>query len=168
MRISGAIGLFLLVYISSCNKVDTAVSDLPNCEDGLLNNGEREIDCGGPNCSPCSARMTARIDGGTWDLLGNNISSQINGNSILISGMDSLFRTISIIHSGSFSPGSYPLNNGLFSTPLKTYISNQGTVQITEWDSTERYISGYFAFKAFAAPGDSVEVTNGYFAFAPY
>ena len=26
----------------------------PSCDDGILNNGETEIDCGGPNCSPCA------------------------------------------------------------------------------------------------------------------
>ncbi len=25
----------------------------PTCDDGILNNGETEIDCGGPNCDPC-------------------------------------------------------------------------------------------------------------------
>lgn len=30
-------------------------SDLcpPSCTDGILNNGEAQVDCGGPNCSPC-------------------------------------------------------------------------------------------------------------------
>jgi hypothetical protein len=25
----------------------------PNCSDGILNNGETEVDCGGPDCGPC-------------------------------------------------------------------------------------------------------------------
>lgn len=25
------------------------------CNDGILNNGEEEVDCGGPNCAPCSS-----------------------------------------------------------------------------------------------------------------
>lgn len=168
MRIWGAIGLFLLTLHASCLKVDTAVSDLPNCEDGLLNNNEREIDCGGPNCSPCPARMTANIDGDPWRLMGTNLTSQINGNSIYISGMDTAFRSISLIHSGSFAPGNYPLANGLFSTPLQNYISNEGSIHITEWDTVERYISGYFSFKAYSGPTDSIMVTEGQFAFSPY
>ena len=28
------------------------------CSDGILNNGETEVDCGGPNCDPCSAPET--------------------------------------------------------------------------------------------------------------
>ena len=30
----------------------------PSCDDGLLNNGETEIDCGGPNCAPCPVLCT--------------------------------------------------------------------------------------------------------------
>lgn len=31
----------------------TAVDPEPTCDDGILNNGETEVDCGGPNCEPC-------------------------------------------------------------------------------------------------------------------
>ena len=168
MRFWGIIGLFLLTMHTACLKVDTAVSDLPNCEDGLLNNNEREIDCGGPNCSPCPARMTALVNGDAWKLTGANITSQINGSSIYLSGMDSAFRTISLIHSGSFAPGTYPLLNGLYSTPLQTFLANEGSLHITEWDTVERFISGYFSFKGFSGPTDSVLVTAGYFSFSPY
>jgi hypothetical protein len=168
MRIHLAILLFLSLAIEACNPIDTAISDLPNCEDGILNNGEREIDCGGLNCSPCAAHMTADVDGAPWELFGPNITSQINGNSIFISGMDSLFRSISLIHTGDFTPGSYPLAGGLFSTSNKTYTASSGSINISEWDTTERYISGNFSFKAFTGAGDSITVSNGYFSFAPY
>ncbi|MFM7055164.1 MAG: DUF6252 family protein [Bacteroidota bacterium] len=168
MRIHLAITLFLSLVFAGCNPIDTAISDLPNCEDGILNNGEREIDCGGKSCSPCAARMNADIDGSPWKLFGPNITSQINGNSIFISGMDSLFRSISLIHTGDFAPGSYPLSGGLFSNSANTYTASTGTINISEWDTTERYISGYFSFKAFTGSGDSVTVSNGNFSFAPY
>lgn len=32
--------------------------DPGTCSDGVLNNGEEAIDCGGPNCAPCAADMT--------------------------------------------------------------------------------------------------------------
>jgi DNA-binding beta-propeller fold protein YncE len=92
----------------------------------------------------------------------------VNGNNIFISGMDSISQTISIIHSGSFAPGSYPLGSALFSNLNKTYTSNIGSLHITEWDSTERFLSGFFSFKAFSGPSDSVMVTDGFFAFSPY
>lgn len=168
MRIHLAIILFLPLAFAGCNPIDTAISDLPNCEDGILNNGEREIDCGGKNCNPCAARMTAEIDGAAWRLFGPNITSQINGNSIFISGMDSLFRSISLIHTGDFTPGNYPLAGGLFSAGSYTYTASSGSINITVWDTTERYISGYFSFKAFSGSGDSVTISNGIFSFSPY
>jgi hypothetical protein len=73
-----------------------------------------------------------------------------------------------LIHTGDFTPGSYPLAGGLFSTSNKTYTAASGSINISEWDTTERYISGYFSFKAFTGTGDSVTVSNGYFSFAPY
>lgn len=168
MRIHLAITLFLSLAILGCNPIDTAISDLPNCEDGILNNGEREIDCGGLNCIPCIARMTADIDGSSWKLFGPNITSQINGNSIFISGTDSLFRSVSLIHTGDFTPGNYPLAGGLFASSNNTYTASSGSINISEWDTTERFIQGYFSFKAFAGSGDSVIISNGYFSFAPY
>lgn len=30
----------------------------PTCSDGILNNSETQVDCGGPNCSPCSGTIT--------------------------------------------------------------------------------------------------------------
>lgn len=168
MRIHLAITLILSLSAVGCNPIDTAVSDLPNCEDGILNNGERGIDCGGLNCSPCAAQMTADIDGSPWKLFGPSITSQINGNSIFISGMDSLFRSVSLIHTGDFSPGGYQLAGGLFATTSNTYTASSGSISISVWDTTERYVSGYFSFKAYAGSGDSVTVSNGYFSFSPY
>ena len=96
---------FSLVFVVySCNDTDTAVSTLPNCEDGILNNGEREVDCGGKSCLPCPAVMNATVEGTSWNLFGTTLTSQFNtsNNSMFISGSDSAFRTISLIHTGSF------------------------------------------------------------------
>jgi hypothetical protein len=160
--------LFLLQV--SCNQVDVAVSTLPNCEDGILNNGEREVDCGGSNCDPCPAQMDALIDGDSWSLFGPTVTSQLNttNNSIFISGTDSLFRSISLIHSGSFQPGTYNLSGGLYSTPSASFTTSNGSISISVWDTTERYIEGYFSFTAYGSGGDSVRITNGQFSFAPY
>jgi hypothetical protein len=160
----------LPIMICSCNGTDTAISTLPNCEDGILNNGEREIDCGGKSCQPCSAKMDALVDGAPWGLFGTTITSQLNmaNNSIFISGSDSLFRTISLIHSGSFSPGTYNLNGGLYTTPNSSFTTSTGSITISVWDTTERYVQGFFSFTAYGNNGDSVRISNGAFAFAPY
>ncbi len=36
------------------------------CSDGILNNGETEVDCGGPNCAPCEGGGTCDTPGGTY------------------------------------------------------------------------------------------------------
>jgi hypothetical protein len=40
------------IYID--NIIGTSGLGAPSCTDGVLNNGEEEIDCGGPNCAPCA------------------------------------------------------------------------------------------------------------------
>lgn len=55
----------------------------PTCDDGILNNGETEIDCGGPNCSPCDDNPPPPVSGPVIALANNST----NG-AILIGGED--------------------------------------------------------------------------------
>ncbi|MBW1294435.1 di-heme oxidoredictase family protein [Aquimarina litoralis] len=52
----------------------------PTCDDGILNNGETEIDCGGPNCEPCETNPPA--DGGTCGDYGLTI---VDGQGVIYS-----------------------------------------------------------------------------------
>ncbi|MEZ4314092.1 MAG: hypothetical protein R3F14_39230, partial [Polyangiaceae bacterium] len=36
---------------------------VPNCDDGILNNGESDIDCGGPNCGACNNGEACEVSG---------------------------------------------------------------------------------------------------------
>ena len=47
--------------ITSCLNDDNLIPE--NCFDGELNNGEWDVDCGGPNCDPCPPSCT----NGLWD-----------------------------------------------------------------------------------------------------
>jgi hypothetical protein len=56
MKFRTYITLFLAVFssaffLASCLNEDNKIPD--NCYDGVLNNGEINIDCGGPNCEEC-------------------------------------------------------------------------------------------------------------------
>ena len=56
MKFRTYITLFLAVFssaffLASCLNDDNKIPD--NCYDGVLNNGEINIDCGGPNCNEC-------------------------------------------------------------------------------------------------------------------
>jgi len=45
------------VFIETCGEPVVAT-----CDDGILNNGETFVDCGGPNCDPCPCVNEAQID----------------------------------------------------------------------------------------------------------
>jgi len=49
------------IVITSCLNDDNLIP--PNCNDGLLNNGEFDVDCGGPACDPCPPSCV----NGLWD-----------------------------------------------------------------------------------------------------
>lgn len=52
------------LIISSCKEDDPAVIVVvASCNDGIMNQGETEIDCGGPNCQPCVDATATCSDG---------------------------------------------------------------------------------------------------------
>jgi len=169
-NLPGLIVLLLAGIQLGCNQVDRAVSDpLPSCFDGILNQGELAIDCGGP-CLPCDSKMSASVNGTNWQSQGT-ITSQVNGNSIFISGGNST-STISLIYTGPFVNGSYQLSGGLYSENLTgvNYISNGGNITFVDWDNQNNVVSGSFSFTAYESTGtgDSVVVNSGTFLFVPF
>jgi hypothetical protein len=162
----------LLATLWSCNQVDTAISDpVPDCYDGILNQGEVEIDCGGP-CSACQPKLTALVSGAYWQSAGS-VTSQINsqGTSILISAGNSN-SNMSLIYTGPFVTGTFNLSGALYTLTSisKNYTANTGTITFTQWDNVQKQVFGTFSFKAFetTGTGDSVVVNQGSFTFVPF
>ena len=154
----------------SCNAVDIAISDpIPNCQDGILNQGEIETDCGGP-CPACPSKMTANVNGMNWESSGS-VTTQINGSSIIILSGNGT-SNMSLIYNGPFTIGSYNLANAIYTINATSanYITNTGNITFTNWDQSEKLLYGTFNFKAFesSGSGDSVNVTQGKFIFVPY
>ena len=56
------IAITSIIFMSGCLNEDNLIGE--NCYDGILNNGEELIDCGGPICDPC-----APCENGIWDPL---------------------------------------------------------------------------------------------------
>ena len=55
------VGLFLLAFaFQGCLNDDNLIGE--NCYDGILNNGEELVDCGGPICDDCDL-----CENGEWD-----------------------------------------------------------------------------------------------------
>lgn len=59
-----AIALTSITITSCTNDDEPPVSDaIATCNDGIRNQGEKEIDCGGPNCQPCPDEIATCNDG---------------------------------------------------------------------------------------------------------
>lgn len=139
------------------------------CSDGILNQGENEIDCGGP-CPACNSRMTAVVNGASWTAQGNISSSTNNGSIIILSGNGT--STMSMIYTGPFSAGTFNLNSAIYCDLGNqiNYLSNGGTITFTDWDTHHKVVSGTFSFtgKNMADTTDTRVVTQGVFKYVPY
>ncbi|NAS10799.1 hypothetical protein [Poritiphilus flavus] len=51
--------------LSSCGDDDepAIIEPLATCNDGVMNQGETDVDCGGPNCQPCTNEVATCNDG---------------------------------------------------------------------------------------------------------
>ncbi|MEX0290914.1 MAG: hypothetical protein AB3N14_17555 [Flavobacteriaceae bacterium] len=51
--------------LTSCGDDDepAIIEPLATCNDGMMNQGETDVDCGGPNCQPCTTAMATCNDG---------------------------------------------------------------------------------------------------------
>jgi Family of unknown function (DUF6252) len=160
------------IALYSCTPDDEIpIIDEETCDDGVQNQGELGVDCGGP-CQSCPSKMKATVAGVTWQSSGS-INAIINqpGQSLLIAG-SSGSSDISIIHSGAFVPGTYAISSAIYSelTPQKTYLSSEGSITFTKWNNSNQLVEGSFSFKAFDAngTGDSVVVAAGTFVYVIY
>ena len=163
--------LAVILCLSACNTTDTGISKpFPDCYDGLQNQDETGIDCGG-SCAPCPAKLSAKLDGIPWESAGN-VSGSVANNQLLISSGNGS-STLSLIHNGPFETGTYNLYQALYqvSTPVTTnYFSNQGTITFLSWDLQNKMVSGTFSFTAFesSGTGDTILVTQGIFQSVSY
>ena len=57
-----SVAILAAMVATSCLNDDNLIG--PNCYDGILNNGEELVDCGGPICQPCDP-----CENGVWDQL---------------------------------------------------------------------------------------------------
>ena len=156
---------FICLTISGCNTTDTGVSQpFPDCFDKMQNQGETGVDCGGP-CLQCDAQISANIDGAPYHSVGSVTSTTIINSIILLSANGT--SNLSLIHTGSFETGTYPLQSALYtiSATGTNYTSDQGTIRFVQWDHINHLVSGTFNFMAVEASGtgDTLYATNGIF-----
>jgi len=160
------VGGFLL--LNSCSKEDDSDNNsTATCSDGIQNQGETGVDCGGP-CPDClNSSMTATIDGNSWTA--NYITYMgISGHSF--SGTSADNKRITITFDGdqaavySFVDNPYS-NQGSYTigtTVYNTGFNGTGSVTITSFENN--VISGTFSFSAETQfGGNSVNITDGLF-----
>lgn len=172
-----AVLIFLCIGAGSCKK-QTAEggADLnnPNCFDGIKNQDEMGIDCGGVCGNPCNGLVTCNINGSAFT--SSNAYGIINqsASSFQVIANDSVspYRNIQLAYTGSFTPGVKTAQGIYFVITGITYkyynINTSTTLSITSFDTQNKLVSGNFTFKGFASATDSVMISNGEFSNVRY
>ena len=160
----------ILTFNYGCTtKEQSTVAPQPTCSDQIQNQGELGVDCGGP-CNACPGKMTAKVDGVAW-VSGGNVTSSTNNNSIIILAGNGT-STISLIYTGSFVPGTFPLNSAIYSETLTqtNYLATSGSITFSSWNEQNEVVSGSFSFTGIesSGTGQTKSITDGHFEFVPY
>ncbi len=156
--------IFIVIAGTGCNTKDTGISKpIPDCFDGIKNQGEYGVDCGGPCSFPCPSKMTAYVDGSYWESAGS-VTTLVATNVLRIDAGNST-GNISLNHHGPYETGTYALYEAQYENNVtnKTYFSDIGTITFTSWDQAEHIVSGTFSFTAWLNTGaaDTVKITQG-------
>lgn len=164
--------LFLVgIAMVSCTDKDDN-KDTATCTDGIQNQGEEDVDCGGP-CPPCIKEpgMTAKVSGYAWTAL--NLAASLNGGLLNITGDNGVtpFYMIILDYNGPQQVGTHNLSptTMLLNMNSKEFNLVSGTITFTEFNTTAKRISGTFSFEA-KHPGETlvISVTQGSFTNLTY
>ncbi len=124
----------------------------PSCSDGILNQGESGVDCGGP-CPDCfSEKMTAKINGD--DFAANLVAGFLDEGNIEFQSDQSQERQMFFVAPGTVTTGTYDLVNNVPFSALYgelfegEYITETGTMEITAHNTDLNQLSGTFEFTA--------------------
>lgn len=126
----------------------------PSCADGVRNQNETAVDCGG-SCDPCYPRLCSKVDGQIWNSGSRNAQLSAPG-ALRIYGAGSL-QSITLFYSGPFEVGTTQAGvsfRGEYRDSNGTlFESSAGFIQIHLFDTTERKIAGIFSFEAVESAG---------------
>lgn len=159
---------FALLFIlpTSCKSDDPPVV-VPTCDDGILNQDEEDVDCGGV-CPPCEVMgMTASISGYNW--VAKNIAAAYTGGKLIITADNAVtpYWQVILVHDGPAAPGTYALSTqcGLIQMG-NPYTFQSGSITITKFDTQNKVVSGTFTMTCKELY--TVKVENGQFTILPY
>jgi hypothetical protein len=161
-----ALFVLLSVIPTSCKSDDPPV-EVPTCTDGILNQEEEDVDCGGP-CPPCEVMgMSASISGYNW--VAKNIAAVYNGGKLIITADNAVtpYWQMILVHDGPAAPGTYALSTQSSLLQLgNPYAFQSGSITITKFDTQSKVVSGTFTMTCKELY--TVKVENGQFTILPY
>jgi hypothetical protein len=165
--------LLFLLLLAGCTNED--LEPAASCFDGLKNQDELGVDCGGRCEDDCPAVMTAQVNGAGWAAAAANISSSYTSGSSTLnitgSPASGVFPRIQLVYLGSLALGSHALDPSTSYLPdIGSFIQFQsGTISFTSIDSRNRVLGGGFSFTCTdTAAGATYTVANGLFELVPY
>ena len=141
-----------------------------SCADGIMNQGETAVDCGGP-CDPCYPRLSAKIDGVVWSATSRNAFISAPG-TIRIYGTNQQ-SNFTLYYSGGFQSGTSPAGTD-FKAEYRDqngnlYISSNGSISFSSFDTVSKSVSGIYQFMAIdTVSGAQLNITSGVFTHINY
>ena len=136
-----------------------------NCADGIMNQGETAVDCGGP-CDPCFPSLSARINNGQW--LSTSRNAQQTATGIRIFGTGQL-QNFTLWYHGPQEEGTTLSGSG-FTGEFRDESGNlysstsSGSITFTTFDTISRKVAGTFSFIGRdSVNAQSVLITSGVF-----
>ena len=148
------------------NNDNTGGNGISTCFDGILNNGEIDIDCGGP-CAACAGLLTADIDVLDIAFVSTNIIGESDLLEIKLRALDFNGNVIEIVLPnaglGLYEMGEFTMNLFYVDQNNLVYRTVTGSLVITKLDLVEGIISGVFSGTLENESGVKVEILNGVF-----
>lgn len=144
--------LFFMFYCSIAFLSCTKKEQLPyeTCYDGIKNQNESEIDCGGVCPLLCMPSMSAKINGNSWN--GDTIKASYNSGSSTFSLKGSIansyYPLLQLFYVGQLNTGTHALSNSTSYVPqITSFVSfNSGIITLTSLDTRNRLLTGSFYF----------------------
>lgn len=141
-----------------------------SCADGIMNQGETSVDCGGP-CDPCYPALRARINNQPWT--SNSRNAQQTATGIRIFGTGQL-QNFTLWYTGPMETGTITSGNG-FNGEFRDESGNlysstsSGSITFTTLDTINRKVAGTFSFIGRDTVNSrSILITSGVFTELSY
>jgi len=156
--------IFAVITLSECSKDEDPEEPTASCTDGIQNQDETGVDCGG-SCPPCVYNtMTANIDGTPWSA--GSLQFQYVPGNFWFQGIAAGFPAakIKVVHKGAYAPGVYNLDadSEYIDENDIIYTCTSGTVEFTLFEQTHKIIAGTFSLTA-SDGTTTVTITDGVF-----